>query len=66
MVKRVPPPELVEWQQACNAYIEACEAGVVIEAHRIRIRTAWTLVKDQIASSPDILELMNEVTKPLQ
>ena len=39
--RREPPAVLVEWQQACQAYVDAREAGQVTEAIRARTRETW-------------------------
>jgi hypothetical protein len=64
--RRGPPAELVEWQSTPQSYVDAREAGQVTEAHRVRARAAWAVVKDRMEPSPAALELMDEITRPLQ
>jgi hypothetical protein len=51
-----------------QAYVDACEAEALTRAIRVRAQSAWLAIKDApgFEPSPEALQMMEEVMRPLQ
>ena len=63
-----PPAVLVEWQAAVQAWVDATENSQPIKAAQARAQKAWLAVRDdpRLDTNPEVLDLMDEIMRPMQ